>query len=251
MDMGIGDGARLMRTSWDVVRQDRGLLWFPVASAICFVITAGFWLYEGAWLYSLHGPWMFFVPLVLAGLYSVAFLGIFFNVALAGAVNAVLEGGQASFGEGIAVAFSRLGSIARWAAYSLFVQVALGLVESIKGMRWIGKAAEVAWSFATFFVVPLIALEGIGGGEARHRSFQLARENWRAESGGLGALRVAMLLPSLVFFGAYKLLRSGRVHSPAGQTALVLVVVIGLLVGVIASVVRHTFAVSLLRASEG
>jgi hypothetical protein len=38
----------------------------------------------------------------------------------------------------------------------------------------VGKAAEVAWSFATVFVVPLIALEGLDSTSARRRSFQLA-----------------------------------------------------------------------------
>ena len=238
-----------MRASWELVRHDRTLLWFPVASFFCFVGTAGFWFYEGAWLYSVHGPAVLFVPLVLAGLYSLAFIGIFFSVALAGAVDDVLDGGEASLSAGLDVAWSRLGCIAAWAGYSITVQVALGLLESVKGLRWVGKAAEVAWSFATFFVVPLIALEGIGAGEARRRSFQLARENWRAESGGLGALRAAMLLPGLLFYGSYKLLASGHVHSRPVQALLVLVVAVGVVVGVVASVIRHVFAVELYRTS--
>jgi hypothetical protein len=246
---GIRDGAALMRASWELVRHEAGLFWFPVASTFCFLGTAAFWIYEGTWLYSLRGPWVFFVPLVLAGLYSLAFIGIFFNVALAAAADDVLDGGEASLSAGFDVAWSRLGCIAGWAAYSLSVQVLLGLVESVKGLRWVGKAAEVAWSFATFFVVPLIALEGIGAGEARRRSFELARANWRAESGGLGALRAVMLLPGLAFFGAYKLLTSGHVHSHAAQALLVLVVAIGVIVGVIGSVVRNVFAVELYRAS--
>lgn len=247
--MGIGDGARLMRASWGLVRHDRTLLWFPVASTFCFLLTAGFWLYEGTWLYSLHGPWLFFVPVVALGLYSVTFVGIFFSVALAGAAAEVIDGREASFGAGLNVAWSRVGSIAGWAAYSLFVQFALGLVESVKGMRWVGKAAEVAWSFATFFVVPLIALEGMTAGEARRCSFRLAKENWRAESGGLGALRAAMLVPGLLFVGAYELLKNGDVHSHAAQALLALLLAAAVAVGVVASVVRQVFAVSLYRTS--
>jgi hypothetical protein len=247
MTMGIGDGARLMRASWGLVRHDRTLLWFPVASTFCFLLTAAFWLYEGAWVYSLHGPWLVFVPVVVLALYSLTFVGIFFNVALAAAADAVLNGREASFGQGVNVAFSRLGSIAGWAAYSLFVQLALSFVESLKGMRWVGKAAEVAWSFATFFVVPLIALEGLDAGDARQRSFALAKENWRAESGGLGALRAAMLVPWLLFVGAYELLKNGDLHSHVEQALLVLVLVAGVVVGVVASVVRQVFAVSLYR----
>jgi hypothetical protein len=250
MVIGIGDGARLMRASWVLVRHDRTLLWFPVASTFCFLVTAGFWLYEGAWLYSLHGPWLVFVPLIALALYCLTFIGIFFNVALAGAADSVMNGREASFGAGCNVALSRLGSIARWAAYSLFVQTALSFVASIRGLRWVGKAAEVAWSFATFFVVPLIALEGLGAGDARRRSFELAKTNWRAESGGLGALKAAMFVPGVLFVLAYEALKGGDVHSHALQALLGLVLVAGVVVGVVASVVRQVFAVSLYRTSE-
>lgn len=248
--MGIGDGARLMRASWVLVRHEHTLLWFPVASTFCFLGTAAIWLYEGAWVYSFHGPWILLVPVVVLGLYSLIFVGIFFNVALAGVAAAVIDGREASFGQGLNVAWSRLGSIAGWAAYSLFVQIALSFVESIKGARWVGKAAEIAWSFATFFVVPLIALEGMTAGDARQRSFTLAKENWRAESGGLGALRAAMFLPGLLFVGGYELLKNGDLHSRAAQAFLVLVLVAGVVVGVVAGVVRQVFAVSLYRTAS-
>ena len=249
MTMGIGDGARLMRASWGLVRHDRILLWFPVASTFCVLATAGFWVYEGTWAYSLHGPWIVFVPVVVGGLYSITFVGTFFNVALAGAAAAVIDGRAASFMQGLNVALSRFGPIAGWAAYALFVQTVLGFVESVKGLRWVGKAAEVAWSFATFFVVPLIALEGMTATDARQRSFQLASANWRAESGGLGALRAAMFLPGLLFVGAFELLKNGDVHSHAAQGLLGLALVVGAVVGVIASVVRQVFAVALYRTS--
>src|SRR5919204_1872246 len=100
---------------------------------------------------------------------------------------------------GLEIAWTHLGPIAGWAAYSACVSVALGAIESVKQLRWVGKAAEVAWGFATLFVVPLIALEGADAGEARRRSFALSRAKWRAESGGLGALQLAIFVPALLF----------------------------------------------------
>src|SRR3954453_4279598 len=88
MAMGIRDGATLMRGSWQLGRGDRALLWFPVGAAFCLLLTAGFWLFEGAWVASLHGPRLLFVPVVVLGIYSLTFIGIFFNVALAGAADA-------------------------------------------------------------------------------------------------------------------------------------------------------------------
>jgi len=151
--------------------------------------------------------------------------------------------------DGVNIAWNRLGGIAGWAAYSIFVAAVLGFVKSIKGLRWLGAAAEIAWSFATIFVVPLIALEGLDSTSARQSSFQLAKENWRAESGGLGALRAALLVPGALFYLAGKLLSDGQVHSLAGKALLVVVLVCGFGVGVAASVVRQVFAVSLYRVA--
>jgi hypothetical protein len=166
---------------------------------------------------------------------------------LAGAAVEAINGGDPSFSYGVNIAWNRLGGIAGWAGYSIFVAVVLGFVKSIKGLRWLGTAAEIAWSFATIFVVPLIALEDLDSASARQNSFQLAKENWRAESGGLGALRAALLVPGALFYLAGKLLSDGQVHSLAGKALLVAVLVCGFGVAVAAGVVRQVFAVSLYR----
>jgi hypothetical protein len=247
MAMGISDGARLIRASFGVVSRNRALLWFPVISTGCLALIAGFWIFQGAFLYAVHGSMLLFVPLVVAGLYSLVFVGIFFNVALAGAAAEAIDGGRPSFKEGVDVAWMRLGGIAGWAGYSLFVALILEFVKSIRGVRWLGTAAQIAWGFATIFVVPLIAFEGLGSTSARGRSFQLAKDNWRAESGGLGALRAVLLLPGLLFYLDAKLLFGGHVHSLAGKALLGAVLLCGLGVTVAASVVRQVFAVTLYR----
>jgi hypothetical protein len=245
--MSISNGARLIRASFDLVRSNPTLLWFPVISTGCLALTAGFWIFEGAWLYAVSGPALLFVPLVVVGLYSLAFVGAFFSVALAGAAAEVVDGGEPSLRGGVDLAWTRLGGIAGWAGYSLFVSLALGFVQSIRGLRWLGTAAEIAWSFATIFVVPMIALEGLDASSARRRSFQLAKENWRAESGGLGALRAVLLLPGLLFYLDGKLLFSGHVHSLGGKALLGAVLLCGFGVTIAASVIRQVFAVTLYR----
>jgi hypothetical protein len=236
-----------MRASFEIVRRHRSLLWFPVISTGCLALTAGFWVYEGVWLYAVHGSDLLFVPLVVAGLYSVAFVGIFFSVALAGATAEVIDGGEPSFSDGVDVAWARFSAIAGWAGYSVFVSIVIGLLKSVRGLRWLGTAAQVAWSFATIFVVPLIALEGLDATSARERSLQLAKENWRAESGGLVTLQATLVLPAVLFFLDAELLFRGHVHSLAGKALLGAVFLCGLGVGVAVSVIRHVFAVSLYR----
>ncbi|MGZ6729522.1 MAG: DUF6159 family protein [Gaiellaceae bacterium] len=245
--MRLGDGARLMRASWDVVRDTPALLWFPLVSTLCLVLVTLFWLFEGAWLYAVSGPWELFVPLVLIGVYSLTFVGIFFNVALAGAADGALEGQRLSFEEALSLAWSRFGPIAGWAAWSLTVSLLLGAVESFRGLKWVGRAAQVAWSFATFFVIPLIAVEGIPAGEARRQSMSLAKAEWQEEAGGLGALRLALLVPGFLFYLAVRLLAGGHAHSPAVKTTLVLVLLCGFALSMGVSTIRQVFAVSLYR----
>jgi hypothetical protein len=248
---GFGDGARLMRASFELVRRDPALLWFPVVSTCCLVLSAGFWIFEGAWLYAVNGAWFFYVPLVAIGLYWLFFVGIFFNVALAGAAARVLDGDEPTLGDGLDVAWSRLGGIAGWAGYSLFVAFVISFVKSIRGLRWLGAAAEVAWSFATIFVVPLIAFEGLDSEGARRRSFQLVKENWRTETGGLGALRVVLLVPGVLFYLDAKLLFEGHVHSPGAKALLGFVLLCGFALSAAVGVVRQVFAVKLYRVSTG
>jgi len=238
-----------MRASFDVVRANPALLWFPVVSTLCLVLVTLFWIFEGAWLYAVSGPWVLFVPLVLAGVYSLTFVGIFFNVALAGAADGALDGQEPSFGEAMGLAWSRFGPIAGWSAWALVASLVISLVESIKGLKWVGQAAQVAWSFATFFVIPLIAVEGIAAGEARRRSFALAKADWQEEAGGLGALRLALVVPGLLFYLDARLLFGGHAHSPIAKTMLVLGLLAGFALSAAVSTIRQVFAVSLYRRS--
>ena len=240
-----------MRASFELVRREPALLWFPVISTCCLVVSAGFWIFEGAWLYAVNGAWFLYVPLAAIGLYSLFFVGIFFNVALAGAAAQILDGEETTVGDGLDVAWSRLGGIAGWAGYSLFVAFVVSFVKSIRGLRWLGAAAQVAWSFATIFVVPLIAFEGLDSEGARRRSFQLVKENWRTDTGGLGALRAALLVPGLLFYLDAKLLFEGHVHSPGAKALLGFVLLCGFALSAAVSVVRQVFAVELYRVSTG
>ena len=245
MARGFVDGARLMRSSFELVRRDLALLWFPVISACCLVLIAAFWIFEGAWLYAVNSAWFFYVPLVAIGLYSLFFVGIFFNVALAGAAAQVLDGEETTVRDGLDVAWSRLGGIAGWAGYSLFVAFVISFVRSIKGLRWLGEAAQIAWSFATIFVVPLIAFEGLDSEGARRRSFQLT------ETGGLGALRAVLLVPGILIYLDAKLLFEGHVHSPGAKASLGFILLCGFALTAAAGVVRQVFAVELYRVSTG
>ena len=249
MAAGLRDGAGLMRTSYGVVRAHPRLLWFPVMSAVCLVVTAGFWVAQGTWLYQAQGRTLLFVPFVLAGVYALTFVGAFFTVALAGAAAEAVDGDTPSLSDGFDVASEHLGAIAVWAAYSISVSFANGHLQSVKGFKWLGTAAKVAWSFATIFVVPLIAFEDLDAGTARRRSFELARENWQLETGGLGALRAALIVPGVLFYVCDRLIAGHHIHSLGSDVALCVLGLVAFAVIVAGGVVRQVFAVELYRTA--
>ena len=77
------------------------------------------------------------------------------------------------------------------------------------------------------------------------------KENWRTETGGLGALRAAFLVPGLLFYLDAKLLFEGHVHSPGAKALLGFVLLCGFALSAAVSVVRQVFAVELYRVSTG
>ena len=82
------------------------------------------------------------------------------------------------------------------------------------------------------------------------RSFQLARENWQAETGGLGVLQLALIVPMFLLYVTGRLLAGGHLHSTAAKGAFALVLVAGFAVAVAAGVVRQVFAIELYRTAE-
>jgi hypothetical protein len=184
---------------------------------------------------------------------------VFFNVALAAAASTGLAGGDSTVGEGLRAARGRLGVIAAWALVQTVVGVIISAIqsatnESVVG-RILGGLVSFAWSAATFFVVPIIALEGVGPKQAFQRSVSVLRERWGegvvGSASASGAVFLLALLPLLALGGGgFALINSGQ--DVAGGVLLALagaVLVVAILIG---STVNAIFRVALYRfATDG
>ena len=133
----IGRSFALVKTSWNILMDDKNLLLFPTISGIVmlFVLLT------------------FILPLVLAGtimnipgigpvfFYGLLFVfyvasysvGIFFNTALITCVNARFQGRKMSVGEGLSSAARHLPSIFLWALVSATVGILLHLIQRRAG----------------------------------------------------------------------------------------------------------------------
>jgi Family of unknown function (DUF6159) len=178
-------------------------------------------------------------------------IGQFCAVALAACATKALDGADTRFSDGVGAARVRLGVILAWAGVQLLVGAAItalqallrdaagGLVSAL-----VGGVANFAWTVATFFVVPVIALEGAGPRDAIKRSSGVVRERWGEGVVGTatigGAIFLAGILPGvlLIAIGAALTADSAAAGAVLIAVGVIVVVIAGLLQATLGAVFR-------------
>lgn len=181
----IGTGWQLTKTSLGVLRKDKELLVFPLLSGLTMILVLGGFV-GGMFLtggleafFQGSGYWMGIVLLFLYYLVSF-FIGIFFNAAIIGAAMIRLDGGNPTLADGLRVARENLGRIFLWALFAATVAMILRAIQQRAGI--IGKIiiglVGIAWSLATYFVVPVLVFEKLGPWAAVKRSASIFKSTW-------------------------------------------------------------------------
>jgi Family of unknown function (DUF6159) len=109
--------------------------------------------------------------------------------------------------------------------------------------------ASAAWAIATFFVLPILALEGVGPKEAFNRSARVIRERWGeglVGAGSIGGLIFLCAMLPAILLGVLGVAVAGT--TPAGGVALIALAVV-LFVGaaIVSSTLSVIFRVALYR----
>lgn len=195
----------LFKASLNVLMADKELLIFPIISAVGSIILSA----------------TFFLPFILASGMDSVFLGqiqpfywvllflfyiiqytvVFFsNTALVGAANIRLQGGDPTISDGLRIAFSRMGPILGYAVFAATVGMILqALNKKGKGLgRLIISLIGFAWNVATYLVVPVLAVEGLGPIEAIKRSVSLLKKTWGEQIAGNFGLGAIFTIANLV-----------------------------------------------------
>lgn len=258
----IRTGWRLAKDSWAVLRADRSLAIFPLLSTLFAAVAFALFFVPGViWSETTDRDWIV-LPFLLVGGYAATYFVVYFNVALAGAASLSMQGRDTSVSDGLAVARQRRGLIAKWA----FLQFVIGvLVNAVEAFFREGSTARLtasvasalvsaAWSVASFFVIPLLALEGLGPGDALKRSVTLVRERWGEGLVGTAAIGLAVflvgLLPLIILFNAALTLADSDPTLGGGLGVIALLALIG--VGALGSALGVIFRVGLYRyATQG
>jgi len=206
----------LTKTSMVVLRKDKELLWFPIMSFIGIAIIAGIALAvlastdgldrldttgasgEGAELRGTD------VAVLVVAVFAAMFVINYFNAALMGAARHRLKGGDPNLGTGFAAVNKHIGAVFGWSVIGTIIMLLLMYARS-KSNSFIGRMmigiAGAAWAYATFFVLPVLIVEGVGPIEAIKRSSGHLRRTWGEQfvsNFGFGILRMIAILPAVL-----------------------------------------------------
>jgi hypothetical protein len=257
----IKRGWKLSKQSWAVVKSDKSLLAFPIISVVAAITTMIIFFGGGAAMaVAIGSPWGA-LPLVIIGAYLLTVVGVFSSVALASCATEALEGRQTTVGQGIRAARGRMKVIFAWAAVALFVGALIAVIQSLLQevaggivSAIVGGLAGFAWAVATFFVIPVIALDGLGPKEALKTSAHVVKERWG--EGVVGSSAIGLITFFVAILPAFAMMVLGFVLLGSSAIGGGLLITIGVLVFVIAMLFQSTitavFRVALYRyATEG
>ncbi len=163
-----------------VLKKDKELLLFPVFSGIAVIILFISFLFpliiSGFTSSSLS------YGLLILFYFCMSFIVIFFNTALIACAKHRLDGNNPTLGYGLSFAFSRIGSIIGWAVISATVGLVLRAISNKTRDNLLGRILVsilgMAWTYLTFFVIPIYAFEKAGLIESIRRSGQLFKKTW-------------------------------------------------------------------------
>jgi len=248
---------RLTRASFAIVRENRALLALAflstllamLAVAIIFGLTA---LADAGSDGARPQGWIVLAALIAA--YPLTFLSVFFNTAIAAAASAAIDGRRMSIGEALAFPARRIGQVALWALIAALLGV---VVEQVIrrlpfGGSIVARLAGYAWSLASLFAIPALAIEDCPATRCLQRSAQLVKQRWGEGISGnviVTAWMVLLTIPLVLVIAV------GLALSDGHTAALIAVLALGALalfaIIAVGAVVRQTFVVALYRYAVG
>ncbi len=243
--------------SWEFAKMSYGIIWdfkqlivFPIISTFAALVVLASFLIPlwgtgtlEQWMEFMDsessaqgGPPVLFYVVAFAFYFANYFVIIFFNAGLTACAFRVLEGKAPTLGYGMSMASKRLPQILGWSLVSAIIGVLLKMVESAneKAGQWVAALLGSAWTAMTYFVVPVIVLDGAGPYAAFSKSMSTLKTTWGTALVGnfsLGLLSFLVMLPVMLLCGGL-----GFLAWQSGSTALFLsVVALAIAVAVIAT----------------
>jgi hypothetical protein len=199
-------------SSWQVLRQQKQLIVFPVISGLlCTLVLISFavpmalippWRQFFGNNGNIQAPWWVYV-VAFAFYFCNYFVIVFCNAALISCALVGFQGGSPTVADGFRAASGRLPQIVAWALMSATIGLLLKAIENAheKAGQLISALLGTAWTVITYFVVPVLVVEKVGPFQAMSRSVEVLRRTWgEALVGrlGLGLILFLLFLPCVL-----------------------------------------------------
>jgi hypothetical protein len=217
----------LMQESFALISQDKKLILFPIFSSLALILMDSSFFVGFARINQWTSPTDRYAYMLFFYCAN-CFVVIFFNSALMACAALRLAGVESTLGDGFHAAGSRLGRIVLWAIIAGTVGFALqmlrraGLIQ-----RLVVGILGIAWSLATYFIIPVIILEDLDIIDSFKRSSDLFRRRWGDEvvsNFSFTLVAIVVIIPAVVLcFFAYVL-------SPSAASAALFILALAYLV---------------------
>ena len=254
----------LVKASWAVLRADKELIVFPIVSMIGLVIVSLAFalpaLAAGAFDSVTQGRGDGTLSFIVALLfYVVVYTVIFFaNTALVGAAMIRLRGGDPTLSDGFRIASEHATAILGYAVIAATVGMILRAISERAG--FVGQIVigilGFAWNVATYLVVPVLVVEGVGPVDAIKRSAALLKSTWGEQLVGnfsIGGVFGLVGVAVMIVIGVPLFAIAGSLNSPALIAITIgLLVLVLIAIGIVSSTLQGIYTAALYRyATEG
>lgn len=203
---------RITRLSFGVINKDRELIGFALLSFIFSTLFAVAMIVPSIVPTVMEGGVsetsleVYQYVILFLTYFGLALIATFFNVCVVYTTKIRFEGGNATFGESMQFAFSKIGLIVQWSLVSATVGLILRILDNLASR--LGKGGQIVaqiiialigmtWSIVTIFVVPVLVFEGLGPIPAIKRSTQVIKKTWGESlirSIGLGLIQLLIFV---------------------------------------------------------
>ena len=250
----IKAGWQLTKKSWRVLSDSPGLVKFPLIGGVVALLVAIVVIGPGLYLVGEQST-VAGAILIAVGTYLAAFVTYYFAVGLAHNADRQMHGESPTFGDGMALASSRMGAVAGWAFVATVVMTIIRAIQERFGVAGaiIGGLAGAAWGILTFLAVPVIALEGTGPITTIKRCASLVKSRWGEQIAGTIAIGGIVFLAG--FLPAILLIVAGVAIWASTGVGGAILIAIGVVILIIAALIQQSlstiFGVALYRYVAG
>lgn len=206
----------ITKLSFNVMKQDKELLAFPILATIFSLVFIAAMLFPSflTGLISLDAQNIGIsgYAVLFSVYFGLAFIATFFNVCVVYTAKKRFESGNATFGESINFALSRISLIFLWSAVSATVGIILRLIDEMAERA--GRSGQIllyitrsilgmVWSIVTLFVIPGMVYYNLSPFDAIKKSAAVLKKTW-GESliryYGLGLVQFLFIIIGIVLF---------------------------------------------------